>query len=447
MACCQPSCYDSGSDLSPLFSCGDHNINSHCKSSKTPAKKDTIVLQAASLTMKIFPQLHDCDDGVSINHQASPRGVMAPDLNYHHHFGISLNGSVEVEMSPQLVIETDESTCTSFNEGEESEVIQHDSLVDVVSIPCLSPPQHRKSHSLTSFPSHLPFPQLGEEDTVEASKEKASLKEDNGPARRAHQVLQELETLHADTDEQIFLAEAASVAIGAILASMRLHTANVRVQRYGCGALQQLAYQSDTNKALILEADATADIISAMRLHHKSACIQESGCLVLTSLVARGSALITEQDGIQAIIEGMRLHGEHGVVQRHGCHALLCLACSNTDLNSQIANLGAIETIIAAVSNHPEDCEVRAHGSAALWSLAYMNTKNTAAIEKAGGMGVLSEILKFCDSEPLCKSNEDRCMQLVTKQEANGNVSGKDSGLTKRGGIDDIISVFVRPLQ
>ena len=445
MACCQPSCYDSGSDLSPLFSCGDH-INSNPDSSKTPKKKDTEVLQAASLSMKMFPQLNNCDDSVSTDHQASPRGVMAHDLNYHHHFGISLNGSVEVEMSPEMVIKTDEST--SVHEGEGSVAIPINSLAGVASIPSLSPPRHRKSQSLTSFPSHIPFPLLGEEENAEEKKQKASIKEDNGPARRAHRVLQELETMHADdTDEHNYLAEAASVAIGSILASMRLHTANVRVQRYGCGALQQLAYQSDTNKALILEADATVDIISAMRLHHASASIQESGCLVLASLVARGSALIAEQDGIQAILEGMRLHGEHGVVQRHGCHALLCLACSNADLNSQIADLGAIETIMFAVSNHPEDCQVRAHGSAALWSLAYMNTKNTNAIEKAGGMAALSEILSFCDSEPLCKSNEDRCMQLVTNQEANGNFIVKDRSLTKRFVVDDIMSVFVRPIR
>ena len=436
MGCCQqlslgtyPSC--SGSPL-PSSCIGAINYTQ-----KENASENT-KLKAATSTIKMCSQLH-CDE-LTTKDPHSPRAVMA-DLGTHdslYHFGLSLNGSVEVEIASDLAIRLEEG---SFFEGGGSESDRPDSsIAAIAAAPSLPPGRHRKSQSLTSFPSHIPFPQL--EEKVEDKKSYLSPLEVNSDAWRTHQVIKDLEAMTADSDEQEYLASAASTGINSILATMRLHTANSRVQRYGFGVLQKLACQSDTNRALIVEAGATADIISAMELHLAKSCIQESGCLALTSLAARGSALIAKQDGIKAILDGMRLHRRHGAVQRHGCHALLCLACSNTDRNSQIANLGGIDVIMAAISDHSEDCRIREYGSAALWSLAYMNTKNKAAIEVAGGMDALFDILNYIDNT----SSEDRCLQLIASQES-GEDSEQDHRCAKRAGVEDIMSVFVRPLQ
>lgn len=473
MACMQeftlgpyPSC---SGGLYPLTenTCGNCDQPSRDYSLQNNTVNTMTSIASSSAKMMSSPSRRG-DDHVLPKRARSPRGVTAnigtPDTCTNlHHFDISLNGSVEVEMmTSALAVQLERHPL--FARGGSDVSLRCDSVVslrcdsvadiatDAASASQFSPAgSHRKTPSLTSFPSHIPFPQLDDEQEEE-EKRRAALMQANRVTRQTHQVMQDLERLDAGFDEQECLASAAWAAIASVLSAMRQHKANARVQKYSCGVLQQLACQSNTNRALLLEGGAISDVISTMRLHLSTASIQESGCVVLTCLAngASGSEQIAEQNGVQAILDAMQLHGNNVAIQTHCSHALLCLACSNTDRNCQIAELGGMDIIMSAISQHPDNTKVREYGSAALWSLAYMNTKNKDAIEDAGGTNALDDILNYNDNEPHSPSSEDRCMQLLAKQEdiAESNEIENIAFRSKRGGgIDEIMSAFVRPFQ
>jgi hypothetical protein len=416
--------------------------------------------------------------------QHSPRSISCTSIfeaSLHdedmHHFAITdVDGNVEVGIASRLAARLE--GCETF--GSDAGVADDDHKEEPDDL--YNTPNRPKRRSLshqspitTTFPSHIPFPSPGElqgeaANTPPPSSEPCTPSStsssfyDEGEYRFRAQNL--MDCLHKNQmnigAEQKLMHAAASVGIDSVLNAMRLHQGNDRVQRYGCGALQKLASQNETNRILIVGAGGVVDILAAMNRHADKARIQECGCLGLSTLskAPHGIAWIVRYEGVETILNALRNHVNNSAVQKQGCLALLCLAGDNAGCNSRIATLGGVQVLMKAISLHLGHTDILKYASAALWSLAYRNPHNLDVIEAQveGGLDAVLDALSIYQDHNLAHqvTRDDHCLHVVQvhrqKQSFDHydrllNVSSPCSVRNHSQGVDAILSVFVRPLQ
>ena len=240
-----------------------------------------------------------------------------------------------------------------------------------------------------------------------------------------------------NADIQVKIADAGGIED--VLEAMRGHRSHAGVQTLGSDALLQLAIDAD-NQVKIADAGGIADVLAAMRGHRSHAGVQERGLRALWNLAlnADNQVKIVAAGGIADVLAGMRQHRRQhrsdAGVQEWGLRALLHLAL-NADNQVKIADAGGIADVLAAMRGHRSDAGVQKLGCDALWSLA-RNADNQVKITAAGGIADIQEAMRGHRSHAWVQEWGCRAL-LQLAINADNQVK-----ITAAGGIADVLAAM-----
>jgi len=125
------------------------------------------------------------------------------------------------------------------------------------------------------------------------------------------------------------------------------------VQKWACGALRNLALNTD-NKVKLMDLGAADDIVEAMRTHRSDARVQEMACIALRNLAVNNDNKVKLMDlgAADDIVEAMRTHRSDARVQENACGALMNLAAEEANGNAIRKKKGLVELIRSAMTSH-----------------------------------------------------------------------------------------------
>ena len=108
--------------------------------------------------------------------------------------------------------------------------------------------------------------------------------------------------------------------IEAVLAAMKEHPKDRKVQEEACAALWNLSRHNDNNKIEIAAKGGIDASVAAMKEHLKFAEVQEEACgaLWILSALMDNRIMIVANGGIEAILEAMKEHLNVAAVQKAG---------------------------------------------------------------------------------------------------------------------------------
>lgn len=183
--------------------------------------------------------------------------------------------------------------------------------------------------------------------------------------------------------------------IDVIFSALGTHPTNVIVAEKGCGALFSIATPDGAH--MIVNAVGFGTLFATIRSHLGSAIVAESGCALLKDIAfesASSRAILIEAGSIEIVLSVMKLHPTNADVLEKGCGALRNMWCIlwNERNHSIIAAIGAI---LSAMRAHPNQIGVIAQGCGALDNMSVDNADNGAIIKKAGGKEVLNAALRL----------------------------------------------------
>merc|ERR1712139_307694 len=145
---------------------------------------------------------------------------------------------------------------------------------------------------------------------------------------------------HKDEDD-LCAKVANSGGIGLICQAMKNFPHQRDLQRSACGALRNLACDSDTFKTLIVKAGGLPAIISAMRSHPLDSKLQEHAIGALKNLcdtIGRAT-LCARQGGVEAIVGALKKYQKIDGVIIQGC-MILCMFCDDFLIRQKIVLAG-----------------------------------------------------------------------------------------------------------
>ena len=139
-----------------------------------------------------------------------------------------------------------------------------------------------------------------------------------------------------------------------MIASMNSLLDDKHVQRIGCGALANLARQSELVARKLISAGAIEVSVRSMRMHE---CLEIhiSGCMLFGALSELGEAAMNcafEAQAVPCLIRAFGLHPEDEVLQSSACGALASLAILPA-CAEQIVELDGVRHILRALVRFP----------------------------------------------------------------------------------------------
>eukprot|EP00747_Dinoflagellata_sp_TGD_P169326 gnl/TRDRNA2_/TRDRNA2_198060_c0_seq1.p1 gnl/TRDRNA2_/TRDRNA2_198060_c0~~gnl/TRDRNA2_/TRDRNA2_198060_c0_seq1.p1 ORF type:complete len:608 (-),score=88.52 gnl/TRDRNA2_/TRDRNA2_198060_c0_seq1:37-1860(-) len=198
----------------------------------------------------------------------------------------------------------------------------------------------------------------------------------------------EMKSREGTPASQAAAARVRTINVQAVTRTMEKHLLDADVQRWGCGALMDLAANLGF-QTIIGEQGGIESIVAAMNEHPSAPEVQANGCGALGLLAADGSqnqARIAQLGGIRAIVAAMTGHASEPEVQRFGCAALVHAAANCPENRTLIVELGGVEVVIEAMRNQPTVAALQESGCGALGHLAADDAKNQARIGAVGGI-------------------------------------------------------------
>ena len=175
----------------------------------------------------------------------------------------------------------------------------------------------------------------------------------------------------SEPTEQYYVKAAARVAIQSVVKSMKEHSNNEHVQRYGMGVLYNLACQNDINRKLIYENRGIHVILSGMQQ-----------MIMVYNLQQRDQNNNNDAVGLQAL--------------ELGCLALGALAKNSVENSQRIAELGGIDLMLQVLRSkdavkQDDDAKffLQAYAFSALFQLAHSRHENKEMIVQKGGIDII----------------------------------------------------------
>ena len=118
---------------------------------------------------------------------------------------------------------------------------------------------------------------------------------------------------------------------------------HTEVQKNGCGALRNLAFDAD-NAATVMQLGGAQVVLDAMRRHSGAPPVQQNGCGCVQNLASTSQhrAVLLSHGAVDAILAAMRRFPSEPLVQENSCGALANLASSRAPLERMLEE-GAVE--------------------------------------------------------------------------------------------------------
>jgi hypothetical protein len=162
------------------------------------------------------------------------------------------------------------------------------------------------------------------------------------------------------------LTAASAGAMDVLLAALRHHAADVRVQEFALPALSQLMFTPQ------LQLDAVAQgavplILAALRTHATHVCVLEQGCHALQHIVDANedvTSAATRAGALDALATLQRAHIAHAGLQRRSLGALKSFAIYGDDEDAveRLCAAGGVATTLLALRQHAADAHVQIAG-------------------------------------------------------------------------------------
>mmetsp|Transcript_138175 Transcript_138175/g.240386 ORF Transcript_138175/g.240386 Transcript_138175/m.240386 type:complete len:474 (-) Transcript_138175:200-1621(-) len=175
------------------------------------------------------------------------------------------------------------------------------------------------------------------------------------------------------TANSTVMALAGGAGVDQIIAELKGHSSDSRVQAMALEALAFLASDNKENRAAISQAGGIVRIVEAMREHLQDPEVQGLACLALGNLAsnsAENAAAVVRAGGIGCILSASREHPTVPSVQIAACWALWSFSSDNPINRAKITQAGGIEQIVIVMREHVKDSHVQAQACGALWSLS-----------------------------------------------------------------------------
>jgi hypothetical protein len=155
------------------------------------------------------------------------------------------------------------------------------------------------------------------------------------------------------------VVDSAAPAVATVVAALRTHAGDVRVQRSGVAALATLAAGSAANRGAAGSAGAAALVVAAMRAWQQDAELQGSCCAALGNLT-RGSAVNRGAAGgagaVEAVVEALEAHAGAAdappALLSAACYALSNLVYRSSDNACRAHHAGCTFAVTAALRTH-----------------------------------------------------------------------------------------------
>jgi hypothetical protein len=170
---------------------------------------------------------------------------------------------------------------------------------------------------------------------------------------------------------------AAEGGIERVVKAMAAHEGETGVQKAGCWALAELAYEV-ANQLKIVAEGGIERTVKAMAAHERAASVQKAGCSVLTELCFKSKAnqdQIAAEGGIERVVTAMSAHERAAGVQKAGCRALTDLCLENASNYSKVMVQGGVKQVETAMKVHEGVAGVQEVARRALTAFAKMNQK------------------------------------------------------------------------
>jgi hypothetical protein len=101
-----------------------------------------------------------------------------------------------------------------------------------------------------------------------------------------------------------------------------------------------------------------------MRRHKDNGALQERGCGALRNLAgnSENEVKVAAEGGIAVVIDAMRRHKDNGALQERGCGALLNIGWSSLECRILIKSAGGTEAVTRAMNAAGATAECRSCG-------------------------------------------------------------------------------------
>jgi hypothetical protein len=130
------------------------------------------------------------------------------------------------------------------------------------------------------------------------------------------------------------------------------------------------------------ERASVGDVLAVMKQHLADARVQENGCGALWNLALNNPAnsqAIGGSSGVEVVVAAMQQHLADAKVQGNGCGARWNLASHNPANKQAIGGSGGVEVVVAAMQQHLADANVQKYGQLLLDALPKAPTPSDAA--------------------------------------------------------------------
>lgn len=197
------------------------------------------------------------------------------------------------------------------------------------------------------------------------------------------------------TAHSTVMALAGGAGVDQIIADLRGHSTDSRVQAMALEALAFLASDNKENRAAISQAGGIERIIAAMREHLQDPEVQGLACWALGNLAsnsAENAAAVVRAGGIGCILSASRQHPTVPSVQIAACWALWNFSSESQIHRAKITQAGGIEQIVTVMREHIQDAHVQAQACGALWSLSFDEWPREV-IARSGGIRCIIEAM------------------------------------------------------
>lgn len=149
-----------------------------------------------------------------------------------------------------------------------------------------------------------------------------------------------------------------------VVNAMKLHAENAMIQAKCCRIFSRLcrirvnrndSYISD-NMRLIPELGGVTAIIDGMELHNENEEVQKEGCYAIVNLAwdSDNRIKIAEANGIQVLLGAMDTHSQNETVQFWSCWALYNLVHDNEENGALVGKLDGCSRLERAMEEFPE---------------------------------------------------------------------------------------------
>ena len=190
----------------------------------------------------------------------------------------------------------------------------------------------------------------------------------------------------------------AAVALGAVeLVAAELISADEKLSAVACAVLANLIFLEE-GRTRALRCDTFGSILQAMRVYTANVDVQRFGCLALGRMGGdeAGVAVATRLGAHAVIVRAMQLFPAHREMQGCACFALYNLLPTSPTQRDDAKHAGAVSCVVHALKTQADDAEAQQYACSVLTRLSALQPANTAEALRVGAFPVLISALETC---------------------------------------------------